>query len=82
MSIPTPFICGVPPPLPSGVACLAKKGILKAEQGGFKKRHGTVDSKQQNAAPTNGDQTDLEVTGVIEEEAGPLDYAISEEEIK
>ena len=37
--------------------------------------------KQQNAAPTNGDQTDLEDTGVIEEEAGPLDYAISEEEI-
>ena len=30
--------------------------------------------KQQNAAPTNGDQTDLE-------EAGPLDYAISVEEI-
>ena len=37
--------------------------------------------KQQNAAPTNGDQTDLEDTGVIEEEAAPLDYAISEEEI-
>ena len=30
--------------------------------------------KQQNAAPTNGHQTDLEDTGVIEEEAGPLDY--------
>ena len=28
--------------------------------------------KQQNAAPTNGHQTDLEDTGVIEEEAGPL----------
>ena len=28
----------------------------------------------------NGEQTDLEDTGVIEEEAGPLDYAISEEE--
>ena len=27
--------------------------------------------KQQNAAPTNGDQTDLEDTGIIEEEAGP-----------
>ena len=39
--------------------------------------------KQQNAAPTNVDQTctDLEDTGVIEEEAGTLDYAISEEEI-
>ena len=37
--------------------------------------------KQQNAAPTNVDQTDLEDPGVIEEEAGPLDYAISEEEI-
>ena len=32
-------------------------------------------------SPTNGDQTDLEDTGVIEEEAGPLDYAISEEGI-
>ena len=32
--------------------------------------------KQQNAAPTNVDQTDLEDTGVIVEEAGPLDYAI------
>ena len=34
--------------------------------------------KQQNAAPTNGDQTDiaLEDTGVIEEEAGPLDCKI------
>ena len=27
--------------------------------------------KQQNAVPTNGDQTDLKDTGVIEEEAGP-----------
>ena len=26
---------------------------------------------KQNAAPTNGDQTDVEDTGVIEEEAGP-----------
>ena len=30
---------------------------------------------------TLGDQTYLEDTEVIEEEAGPLDYAISEEEI-
>ena len=30
--------------------------------------------KQQNAAPTNGHQTNLEDTGVIEEEAGHLDY--------
>ena len=37
--------------------------------------------KRQNAAPTNVDHTDLENTGVIEEEAGTLDYAISEEEI-
>ena len=37
--------------------------------------------KQQNAAPTNGEQTDLKDTGVTEEEAGPLDYAISVEEI-
>ena len=37
--------------------------------------------KQQNAVSTNGDQTDLEDAGVIEEEAGSLDYAISEEEI-
>ena len=37
--------------------------------------------KQQNAAPTNVDQTDLEDPGVIEEEAGPLDHAKSAEEI-
>ena len=37
--------------------------------------------KRQNAAPTNVDQTDLEDTGVTEEEAGPLDNAISEEDI-
>ena len=39
------------------------------------------DRGEGSRSPTNGDQTDLEDTGVIEEEAGPLDYAISEEGI-